>query len=285
MSCLSKIWGVMYNSKIQFLLRTWLICGSLFSYSCETKVSEKRAQTYHGEYSADQIVQINTDFDNKIQQIQSSVEQIKMLLEVLQKNLNQSSDSVFLSVFDVVNQYNKNLSNQMPQFSNQKLYLDGHLKLKLNSLSDECQWFNYLLYSPSVMPLEVLEYKMSSCFTAGELINIMNVQFKNNKMNLVFNSENVKQLLPEQYLRPEIPECEIPQDTLRGTHCKNVVFGQSSDLLWKADIEIKDKLTAWFTAQSKTQNQLKAKGKIVVNSQGSIETFELNPIENGTGQK
>lgn len=260
-------------SKKKSLLIAVTVCAAILT-GCESKVSEREAEGFNDNTTAEYRVQAQTELDNRVNQLQNYVSKTKQLIETVQAVIT-SEKLASMSLFDVIYQVNSKIQNQMPRLKNEKLYVYGQFELATSLLTEECKKFRYTLTAESVSPLNELNYGMTSCYANTNYLNVITVKFDGPRMDIEFNDQNLKQILPPKILYPQITECSFSSDSSEATVCKDIMFAQSTNLVWFADLVSQGRTEVSVRGLSKKSGTLIYEGKVKLSAKGKIDDVSI----------
>lgn len=251
-----------------------IMASMVLTTGCESKNNEKSPAGFRDATTTEYKVAAQTQLDEKINRLQSYISQFKQLVGAVQSAI-KSEDLTAFSIFDVIYQLNTKMQNQMPRLQNEKLFIQGNFSLKSKLLPERCQQFGYTVTSESLAPLSELSYAIKSCYTDPEILNVVTARFKNTDVSLQFNDENLKRLIPKDILQPNITECQFSNRTTEPSVCKNVMFAQSKNLIWFADLISQGRTEISFQGISKKSGAVVYVGQIAISANGKIEDVSL----------
>lgn len=249
----------------------FLICTCFVSIiSCESKVNEGSADGFAGVNTADYKAKVQRELDKKIEQLQLYVTSTKQVIANIQ-SIIKVEELKILSIFDVIEQINEKAQNDIIKFKNQNLFEEGEFMVKTPLLNEPCQNFSYQLVSESIEPISEINYSLKSCYYNSEYLNVITAKYSETQVEVSFNDQNLKKILPPEVIESKISNCTFSKDPSVPTTCKDIMFAQSADLVWFMDIVSQAETQVSIHGISKKTGNLVYDWKALISKDGKVQ--------------
>lgn len=253
----------------------------LFITSCESKVMEKKADSYNDPISTDVKIKVQNDFENKLLRVQEYIRNVQKFISNIQTLLKTNGPITPLSFFDIMGQINESALNQLPEISDNNIEYAGQFEINTDLLPENCKVFSFLISADSKSEISEMTYKLKSCQTNGQFLELIKVIFDKKTVQVKVNQENLGLILPPSVFQNQIPTCQFSKNQKQTNKCENIVFAHAIDLIWTTNIALGEKIRVEVKGISKKSGAVVYKGQVVLTQAGKIESSDIQgPLVN-----